>query len=251
MGSSTVQSSPDQLAKPDQYFATTHWSAVFNARANDTARAGAALEELCRTYWSPVYAYVCRRGYSSHDAQDLTQGFFQCLLERQSFANADPQKGRFRSFILGAVKHFLAKERARLQTQKRGGDQTILSLDHAQEKSHFEPVDPATEDQNFDKEWAAALLQKVLNTLQDDYRRDSRGELFDVLKQTLTGAREHQPYARLAAQLNTNEGAVKTAVHRLRKRYRQLLESEIAGTVATPAEVKEELSYLLAVVSGK
>jgi len=250
MPTSTVISS--EVAKPQSYFATTHWSIVLNAGRHDTTRASAALDQLCETYWYPLYAYARRRGYSPHDAQDLTQGFFACLLERQSLATADPNKGRFRSFMLGAMNYFLTTERTKMQTQKRGGGREIFSLDlaAAEERLDLEPAGDSPPDRVFDKEWATALLDKVLSQLEGGFRQEGKMPLFDTLKQTLAGSRESQPYAVLAEQLKMNEGAVKTAVHRLRKRYRQLLEAEIANTVTSRDEVNEELAYLLTVVSG-
>jgi DNA-directed RNA polymerase specialized sigma24 family protein len=234
------------------WFVTTHWSVVLSAGHSDTPRAAEALQRLCQAYWYPLYAYVRRRGYSPHDAQDLTQGFFACLLERQSLATADPNKGRFRSFMLGAMNYFLATEWTKMQTQKRGGGREIVSLDlaAAEQRLDLESARDSTPDRIFDKEWARALLDKVLNQLEGEFRREGKIPLFDTLKQTLAGSRESQPYAALAGQLKMNEGAVKTAVHRLRRRYRQLLEAEIANTVTSPDEVREEMAYLLTVVSG-
>jgi RNA polymerase sigma factor (sigma-70 family) len=248
----TSLASSGEPAKPRNYFATTHWSVVLKAARNDTTRAHVALEKLCQTYWYPLYAYVRRRGHSAHDAQDLTQAFFECLLERESLLNVDPERGRFRSFMLGAMNHFLAKQWAKLQTQKRGGGRQILSLDAAaaEERFDLEPADPTTPDKAFDKEWATALLEKVLNQLEEEFRCENKTQMFDVLKQTLAGSRESQPYVELAAQLNMNEGSVKTAAHRLRKRYRELLQAEIASTVASPDEVKEELGYLFKAMAG-
>jgi RNA polymerase sigma-70 factor (ECF subfamily) len=253
MPPSTVDSSPSETARPKSYFATTHWSVVLSAGRRDTTRASAALEKLCQTYWFPLYAYVRRRGHSAHDAEDLTQSFFACLLQRQSFANADPGKGRFRSFILGAMNHFLAKEWTKLQAQKRGGGQQVLSFDTqlGEERLGWEGAAGLTPDQAFDREWATALLERVLSLLEADYRREEKGDVFEALKQTLAGSRDAQPYNALAARLKMSEGAVKTAVHRLRKRYRQLLEAEISNTVASPQDVKEELSYLLGVISER
>lgn len=227
-------------------FVTTQWSVVLSAGRSDTTRARAALESLCQTYWYPLYAYVRRRGHSPEDAKDLTQEFFARLLEQQSIANADPERGRFRSFMLGAMNHFLATEWAKLQTQKRGGGQKILSLDlvAAEQRFDLEPANNATPDKAFDKQWAASLLNEVLNRLEDAYRRDGKESLFMGLKQTLLGTRESQPYATLAKRLSMNEGAVRAAVYRLRKRYRELLRDEIANTVSSPEEVNEELRYL-------
>jgi RNA polymerase sigma-70 factor (ECF subfamily) len=248
----TTMTSRPGSSRPRNYFATTHWSVVLSAGRSDTTRGQLALEQLCKAYWYPLYAYARRRGHSSHDAQDLTQAFFVCLLERESLANADRTRGRFRSFMLGAMNYFLANEWAKMQTQKRGGGRPILSLDLAAAEERFdrEPAGPMTPDRTFDKEWATALLDKVLNHLEEEFRRENKVHLFDALKQTLAGPRESQPYAELAERLGMNEGAVKTAVHRLRKRYRQLLEAEIAHTVTCATEAKAELSYLLKVVSG-
>ena len=248
---------PDDSAAPpggeavrQSVFVTTHWSVVLTAGRRETTRARAALESLCQTYWYPLYAYVRRRGYSPEDARDLTQAFFVRLLERQSLANADPDRGKFRSFILGAMNHFLADERAKSLTQKRGGGHEILSLDlmAAEERFDLEPADNATPDKAFDKQWAAALLNEVLNRLEDAYRRDGKLSLFIELKQTLMGTRESQPYAVLAKRLSMNEGAIRAAVHRLRKRYRELLRDEIANTVSSQEEVNEELRYLFSVL---
>ena len=210
------------------------------------------VEKLCETYWYPLYAYVRRRGYSAHDAQDLTQAFFAYLLERQSLANANPELGRFRSYILGAMKYFLSGEWAKMQRQKRGGGRPILSLDMVGAEGRFglDVADNAVPDRVFDREWGAALLEKVLSRLEAEYQSEGKSSLFSALKQTLAGSRESQPYALLAAQLEMNQGAVKTAVHRLRKRYRQLLEAEIANTVTSAEEVQEELRYLVTVISG-
>jgi len=230
-------------------FVATRWSVVLRAGRSDTTRARAALESLCQTYWYPLYAYVRRRGYPSEDAKDLTQAFFARLLVRQSLANADPDRGKFRSFILGAMNHFLADERAKLQTQKRGGGHEILSLDliAAEQRFDLEPANDATPDKAFDRQWAAALLNEVLNRLEDAYRREGKLSLFIELKQTLMGTRESQPYAVLGQRLSMNEGAIRAAVHRLRKRYRELLRAEIANTVSSPEEVNEELRYLFKV----
>ncbi|PWU16292.1 MAG: RNA polymerase subunit sigma-24 [Verrucomicrobia bacterium] len=252
MPASVAPSDSSTGAKPRHYFATTHWSVVLSAGRSDTTSAHLALESLCRTYWYPLYAYARRRGYSAHDAEDMTQAFFAHLLDRKSVANADPNKGRFRSFILGAMTHYLANESVKLRAQKRGAGKEVLSLDAAaaEERFDLEPATGRSPDETFDKEWATALLNKVLNALEEDFRRQNKSELFAALKQTLAGSRADQPYAMLAKQLEMNEGAVKTAVHRLRKRYRQLLEAEIANTVASPAEIKEELAYLLKIMAS-
>lgn len=219
----------------------------------DTTQARDALAKLCQTYWFPLYAYVRRRGHGPHDAEDLTQSFFLCLLEQKSVANADPNRGRFRSFLLGAMNHFLANEWKKERAQKRGGGRKILSLDLAAAERRFdlEPADNATPDKAFDRHWATTLLNEVLSRLEGEYRQEGRIDLFDALKQTLAGTRESQPYMELAGRLDMNEGAVRVAVHRLRRRYRELLEAEIANTVGSQEDVKEEMRYLVKVMSGE
>jgi RNA polymerase sigma-70 factor (ECF subfamily) len=235
-----------------QQFATTHWSVVLRAGRHDTPRARDALERLCRTYWFPLYAHVRRRGHGPHDAQDLTQEFFARLLAGQTLGRADPARGRFRAFILTALDHFLADEWDKARAQKRGGGAEILSLDLAAAEQRFdlEPVDAAAPDKAFDRQWALALLETVLTQLEVEYRRDGKAALFAALRQTLTGARESQPYGELAARLGLSVGAVKVAVHRLRQRYRALLQAEIAHTVASPEEVQEELRHLFRTLAG-
>jgi len=237
---------------PDARFLTTHWSVVLAAGRSDSTRAQNALARLCQTYWYPIYAYVRRRGHSPHDAQDLTQAFFAQLLERHSVANADPNRGRFRSFLLTAVDHFLVHEWQKVRAQKRGGGCQILSLDLAlaEQRYDLEPADTASPDKLFDKHWAGALLEEVLNQLEAEYQQARKAELFAALKQTLTGTRESQPYAVLAASLGMNESAVKVAVHRLRKRYRQLLRAEIANIVADPEQAEDELRHLFSALAG-
>jgi RNA polymerase sigma factor (sigma-70 family) len=239
----TDSSAPVEIRR-QPVFATTHWSVVLTAGRNDTTRSRDALARLCQIYWYPLYAYVRRRGYSSHDAEDLTQAFFLSLLERDSFAHADPERGRFRSFLIGAMNYFLVNEWKKSNREKRGGGRKILSLDLAAAEKRFDPADPATPGQAYDREWATALLNEVLARLEQEYRLDEKSELFDALKQTLAGTRESQPYAILAAQLRMNEPAVRVAVHRLRKRYRDLLQAEIANTVNSPEEARDELRHL-------
>ena len=173
-------------------FVTTHWSVVLTAGGSDTTRARDTLARLCQTYWYPLYAYIRRRGHSPHDAQDLTQAFFAQLLERQSLAAADPERGRFRSFLLGAMNHFLVNEWQKAHAQKRGGGSQTLSLDlaAAEERFDLEPADNSTPDRVFEKQWAMTLLGEVLNRLDAEYRREGKGGLFAALKQTLMGSRE-------------------------------------------------------------
>lgn len=222
------------------------------AGRSDTTTAHAALEKLCRTYWYPLYAYVRRRGHSPEDAQDLTQEFFAHLLGGRSFAGADPELGRFRSFLLTAMNHFLTDEWKKAKAKKRGGGCQVLSLDWAtaEERFDLEPADKLAPDKVFEKQWALALLAEVLNRLETEYQQQRKTELFAALKQTLMGSRESQPYADLAASLGMNESAVKVAVHRLRKRYRELIREEIAGTLDCTQDIEQEMRYLFRSLAG-
>lgn len=230
-------------------FATTHWSVVLTAVRGDAPQARDALEKLCQAYWYPLYAYVRRRGHSPDDAKDLTQGFFAWLLERNWLAAANPQRGRFRSFLLTSFSRFLANEWDKIKTQKRGGGR-ILSLQFQEAETHYEweVADNATPEQSFERRWALALLDQVMRRLRAEFEQDGRAEFFEALKPCLLGERAAQPYAALAVKLDMTEGSVKVAVHRLRRRYRQLLRAEIANTVQRPDEIEDELRYLFAVL---
>lgn len=225
---------------------------VLTAGHSDTTHARVALEKLCRTYWYPLYAYVRRRGYSPEDSQDLTQEFFARLLKYNWLERADRQRGKFRSFLLAAINHFLADEWDRAQAKKRGGgvSPVPLQLDAAETRFGHEPADKSTPEQNFERRWAMALLEEVLRRLANEHEQEGRQEIFAELSPCLVGERTAQPYAEIAARLGISEGAVKSAVHRLRQRYRQLLREEIAHTVLGSAEVDEELRHLSAVLSN-
>jgi RNA polymerase sigma-70 factor (ECF subfamily) len=227
-------------------FATTHWSVVKSAGQNDTTRSQTALAHLCEVYWYPLYAYVRYRGYSPEDAEDLTQEFFVQLLQKGTLTRADPVRGRFRSFLLASLGHFLAHEWEKSRALKRGGAQKMVSLDVATAEQWYalELSDQCTPDKAFEKRWAMALLRQVLDRLESEYSQQGRQELFAVLKETIAGIKDGQSNAELGSRLNMTEGAVKVAVHRLRKRYRELLQTEIAGTVGTPDEAGEELRHL-------
>ncbi|MBE7500744.1 MAG: sigma-70 family RNA polymerase sigma factor [Verrucomicrobiales bacterium] len=243
---SPAQPSPSGSPRP---FATTRWTAVLQAGRGEDTAAHAALEELCRSYWPPLYAYVRRLGYSPPDAQDLTQGFFAQLLGRRTLARADPARGRFRSFLLASLKHFLAHEAEKARAQKRGGPAppVSLDLDTAETRWRDGPAAPGdTPDRAFDRQWALALLERVLSRLRREYTAARRQPLFERLKDTLAGDRSERPYRALGEELGLSEGAVKIAAHRLRHRYRELLRDEVAQTVASPAEVEEELRSLFA-----
>jgi RNA polymerase sigma factor (sigma-70 family) len=232
-------------------FVTTRWSVVLAAGASDTIHARDALAKLCETYWYPLYAYVRQRGYAPHDAQDLTQEFFARLLERNSLRAITREKGKFRSFLLTAFNHFLVDEWKKARAQKRGGGQ-LISLDASDAETRFgrEPVDMMTPEKLFDQNWALALLESVLDQLQREYVAEGKGALFKELKPALAGARDAVPYAALAVRLSIAENTVKTSVHRLRKRYRELLRLNVAHTVATANEVEEELRTLFRVLAA-
>ena len=242
---------PSQGTAPRGAFVTTHWSVVLAARRSDTTRAQTALARLCQCYWYPLYAYVRRRGYNPHDAQDLTQEFFARLLARNWLAQADRERGRFRTFLLSALGHFLANEWDKARAQKRGGAMEIvpLQLDSAETRYGHEPVDPVTPEQGYERQWALALLEEVLNRLQQEHEGEGQADLFTALKPCLVGDRQTQPYATLAANLGMTEGAIKVAVHRLRQRYRQLLREEIAHTVASTGEIEDEMRHLFKVLA--
>jgi RNA polymerase sigma factor (sigma-70 family) len=231
-------------------FATTHWSVVLHAGRSDTTRARDALGKLCQAYWFPIYAYVRRRGRSPHDAQDLTQEFFARLLEQNWVTRADPEKGRFRSFLLGALNHFLAKEWRKGQAQKRGGGVQIEPLDAAETRYSNEAVAETTPEQQFDRKWAVTLLDAVLQRLSVEFERENKAKMFELLRPCLVGERDAQPYSALSDALGMSEGAVKVAVHRLRRRYRQLLREEVAQTVASADEVEAEMRYLVNVLGA-
>ena len=234
----------------DAHFCTTHWSIVL-AAGSDSTRARDALEKLCQTYWYPLYAFVRRMGHSPHDSEDLVQAFFAQCLEKNYLDAADQAKGRFRSFLLIALKRFLANEWDKTRTRKRGGGAPQISLDAltAEQRYALEPAEQLTADRLFERRWALTLLDKVISRLREEQVAAGKRDAFELLKDSLTQGGRGTPYVELAARLHTSEGAVKVAIHRLRQRYRELLEAEIANTVASPEEVVEERRYLLAALS--
>jgi RNA polymerase sigma-70 factor (ECF subfamily) len=232
-------------------FAKTHWSVVLAAADVDSPRTDEAMEDLCRTYWYPLYAFVRRRGYPVDEAQDLTQSFFARLLDKNYLKSVDPGKGKFRSFLLAALEHFLANEWRRASAQKRGGGRTIISFDDdSAEKAYLEvPGIGLTPSQLYEQQWAAALLDSVLARLRSEYASANKAESFDELKIFLTGEKHLETYAMLADKVGTTEAALKMSISRLRRRYGQLLREEIAHTVSRPEEVEEELRGLAAALS--
>jgi RNA polymerase sigma-70 factor (ECF subfamily) len=231
---------------PLDYFATTHWTIVLAAGCGGTPAADLALEELCRTYWYPLYAYVRRQGHSKEDAEDLTQAFFARFLEKNYLEGLRSEKGKFRAFLLAALKHFLANEWDKSQRQKRGGGVTPLSLDwqSADTRYQIDPADNLSPDKLYDRAWAVTLLERVITRLHDESSTDGKSKLFDQLKPFLMVGKSAIPYAQAAAALDVTEGAVRVAVHRLRRRYRELLREEISQTLSDPAQIEEEMRAL-------
>jgi RNA polymerase sigma-70 factor (ECF subfamily) len=231
-------------------FETTHWSVVLAAARSHTTGGRDSLARLCRAYWYPLYAFVRRRGHAAEDAKDLTQEFFSRLLEKNWIADADKTKGRFRTFLLSAMTHFLADERDKSRAVKRGGGVPLLTLDGDDARARYlrEPADSDTPEKIFELNWALTVLDQVLRRLRDEHERAGRGQWFAALYPCLVGDRASQPYASLAATLGVSEGTIKSAVHRLRQRYRQILREEIASTVDGPEAVDEELRYLATVL---
>jgi len=244
---------PGSLAVEDKpaAFPVTHWSVILAARAGQDTQAATALENLCRAYWYPLYAFIRRQGYDPHDAQDLTQGFFARLLEKDYLADVDRRKGRFRSFLVAAIKHFLADERDKASALKRGGGQVPISLDAqaAEDCFRLEPAHELTPEKLFERLWALSLLGKVFDRLAQDYADADKKQLFEELQEFLAPGAEATSYALPAQRLNMTEGAVRMAVHRLRQRYGQLFREEVAHTVADPNEIEEEMRHLLRVLS--
>ena len=242
-------STRDAAASGARDFHTTHWSIVVSARG-DSSGAHESLAKLCQTYWYPLYAFVRRQGMSEHDAQDLTQEFFARLLEKGWLGGVERERGKFRSWLLASMKHFLANEWDRANRLKRGGGQKVLSLDAqtAEARYALEPADQMSAERIFERRWALTLLEQVLERLRREFAAAGKGTLFDELKAALTGGK--LDYSEIAARLNLNEGAVRVAVHRLRLRYRDLVRAEIAETVATEDEVDAEVQHLFAALAG-
>jgi RNA polymerase sigma factor (sigma-70 family) len=232
-------------------FPTTRWTLVIAAADPQRKEARSALVSLCEGYWYPLYAYVRRRGYPADQAQDLTQEFFIRVLEGRYLDRADPEKGRFRAFLLTSMKFFLADEADRNRAQKRGGG-TVLSLEFSSGEDRYqrEPAHDETPERIFERRWALSVLDRVVEKLRNEFVHHGRPEHFERLKVFLLGQSD-APYAALAREMNTSEGALKVAIHRLRKRYRELFRQEIADTVVDSAEVGSELRFLAAVLTKK
>lgn len=227
-------------------FATTHWSVVLQAGQPKDPGYKQALEALCRSYWFPLYAYLRRNGYNNQQAEDYTQAFFCRLLEKHVIGMADSKRGKFRSFLLSTLKHFLSDEYDRAQAQKRGGGRKLLSIDFTAAENQYalEPAYSLSPEKLFDKSWALTVLERTMSRLKAELTAQNKQDLFDHLKIYLTSEKDSIPYREKAAEMNLTEGNVRTAVHRLRRRYRKLLRDEIAQTVTADNQVDEEIDDL-------
>jgi len=234
-------------SRKDNWFTTTQWSFVLEARDPNSPQAFQALETLCRTYWHPLYAFARSLGHDEETAKDLIQGFFARLLERHSLRSADPEKGKFRSFLLTGLRNFLSDEWDRARAQKRGGGTVFISLDdeNAEERFRVEPTDDMSPDRLFDRHWALTVLDQAAERLREEYEKAGQIALFEQLRGFLSGKMGGGCYAETASCLELPENTLKSLVHRLRHRYRERLREVIADTVATPAEVDEEIRHLL------
>jgi RNA polymerase sigma-70 factor (ECF subfamily) len=236
------------LERGPRKFSTTRWSLILTASQGSTPEARDALSSLCQLYWYPLYAFTRRQGHPPEDSRDLVQGFFTRLLEKNDLAAVDPQRGRFRSWLLASLKHYLANEWDREQAQKRGGGQTFISIDSEAAEGLYglEPSHELTPERLYERRWALTLLEHVLATLANECAQLGKQALFERLRGTLAGDSEQVAYPRVAEELGMSPGAVKVAAHRLRGRYRELLRAEISQTVERPEDVDDEIRLLLA-----
>lgn len=231
-------------------FSTTHWSVVLATRDTEPDRAREALEDLCATYWYPIYACVRHFGKDHAQAEDITQGFFERLLSRQTFQQVEPARGRLRSFLQVALKQYLQRIYGHEHRQKRAGDRVHVSLDglSARERYRVEPIEPWTPEQLYERRWATALLERALQRLRTETSRSGQERLFDELKGAIHGDKAGRPYAAIGQLLGMSSGAVAVAVCRLRRRFVELCLEEVAHTVADPGDVEDELKHLLQVL---
>lgn len=250
----TVNDSTDRGAHFDGpgAFAGTRWSVVVKARSKDLSMARKALSELCSIYWYPLYAFARRSGCNHHEAEDITQGLFLHLISKDGLSSVDPRKGKFRSFLLIAMKHFMANEWHRSQAQKRGGGKTIVSIDMGAGEGRYEsePVDVVTPESLYDRGWAMTVLQTCVDDMEEEYCAKGKREAFNLLKDRIIGETGSEPYSVLAEKLNMTEGNVKVSIHRLRRRFGEILRDHVAQTVESAADVDEELRYLISCFGG-
>ncbi len=245
-------SSTESAKIPRPWFVTTHWTVVLSARARNSAESDQALETLCRAYWYPLYAYVRRQGHGPHDAQDLTQEFFSRLLQADYLKSVAREKGRFRTFLLVALKRFLANEWDRARAQKRGGGQVHLSLDTSTAETRYQ-IEPAAElsaDGIYDRRWALTLLEQTMARLRGEFADAGKTAEFERLKVFLTAEKGSVDYGAVARELGQSEGALRVNIHRLRRRFREVFREGIAHTVSGPGELEAEVRHLMAALSG-
>jgi len=240
------------FARGPANFRTTHWSVVLLAGQEHEPNSAEALEQLCRAYWPPIYAFVRRRGYTREEAEDLVQGFFSLLLARKGLERVDPARGRFRSFLLASVNNYLANEHERATRQKRGGGCETFSLDaqEAEERYAVEPVDDLTPERLFERRWAETVFERIIARLQAEFAAVGQAPRFECLKPFLLGEPADFSYADVAQQLGLSVSAVTSAIHRMRARYREIFREEIAQTVGDVTEVEDEIRYLVRALSG-
>jgi len=232
-----------------QAFPPTQWSLLISARADDSRERSRALEQICNTYWHPIYAYTRKRGFGSQDAEDITQGFFAQLLETDEFTRMREEKGKLRTFLLVAVRNFMSADWRHRSAQKRGGGVQVLSIDvdAAEDRTCVELADNLTPEIVFERHWASTLLHTVMGRLQGAFEDDGRAEVFHELKEFLIRGSGKQSYRDVGGRLGLSESAARVAAHRMRKRYREMLLEEIAGTLAPDDSVEDELRYLFGV----
>jgi len=243
---------PQQAAKPKEAFTSTRWSMVIRAADASDTRSQKDLEEICRACWHPIYGFVRRQGYSPEDAQDLAQGFFEHVLRNNVLSHADPERGRFRSFLLGALRHFVSNEARKYRAEKRGGGFSFVPLEGEDSEERFERslAHPDTPEKHFERSWAESLLARAMEALRKDYERVNKLKLFEQLQPFLIGSANPNSYEELGKSIGMSSGTVAVAVFRMRKRYGELLRQEIAQTVEDPADVEHEIRLLLQAVAG-
>ena len=246
-----VRGTPGTLQDGGARFATTHWSVVAHCALTDVPEAADALARLCEMYWPPVYSFVRRRGYNQHDAQDLTQAFFAYFLRTKAYARTNRLHGKFRSFLLASVKHFLSDDWDRHQAIKRGGDYQFVSLDQENGEAFYDAASDSdsTAERLFELRWAKTLTAGALDSLRKELQAEDKLKLFEQLKAFLAGGSVLPSYDDASARTGLARATVKTHVHRLRQRYREIVRCEIARTVSSPHEIDEELHYLCNVLA--
>lgn len=230
-------------------FGTTHWSVVLATGGSDREKAHEALEQLCAAYWYPLYVFARRQGYDAAESEDLTQEFFARLLQRNDLAEVNPKRGRFRSFLLASFKHLLANEYHRQQTEKRGGLAILVSLEREEPETRYrlEPADPVTPETLFERRWALTVLERAVERVREEYAVSEKADLFEALKEFLSNQKS-LPHAAIASKYGISVGAVGVTIHRLRKRYAEVLREEISHTVSTREDIDDEIRHLIAAV---